>query len=381
MSRSDVSLIRLSEPRFPVVQEPWVHGLLYLGIGVVAAVALGHKFNAWEWAILGLVVAGAVYLASCWTQGSRLLLIAGAIAGASILSVGVEGGSVLQAIGHTVATSQSQILAMSILVVTACLCFLSGWLVNGERALLVGEKMVAASVVLGLSAMLVRWEESYRLGQHLGHIPISNLYEVFVLFVVIIGFIQIRVMTRPELRKAGGLMSMVSVAAVAFLTWYALERGAHEIQPLVPALDSYWMKLHVPANFIGYGAFCLAAMLGVARLLVDYKGPMRSLPSSDALDDGMYRLIAVGFVFFTIATILGALWAAEAWGGYWSWDPKETWALIVWLNYASWLHMRLVHGYRGVVTAWWAVIGLLVTLFAFLGVNMYLSGLHSYGGL
>ncbi len=88
----------------------------------------------------------------------------------------------------------------------------------------------------------------------------------------------------------------------------------------------------------------------------------------------MYKSIAVGFAFFTIATVLGALWAAEAWGGYWSWDPKETWALIVWLNYAAWLHMRLMKGLRGTVSAWWALVGLAVTTFAFLGVNMFLSG-------
>jgi cytochrome c-type biogenesis protein CcsB len=99
------------------------------------------------------------------------------------------------------------------------------------------------------------------------------------------------------------------------------------------------------------------------------------------LDDVMYKAISVGFAFFTVATILGALWAAEAWGGYWSWDPNETWALIVWLNYAAWLHMRLMSGLRGRAAAWWALIGLVVTTFAFLGVNMFLSGLHSYGKL
>ena len=85
----------------------------------------------------------------------------------------------------------------------------------------------------------------------------------------------------------------------------------------------------------------------------------------------MYKAIAVGFLFFTIATILGALWAADAWGRYWSWDPKETWAFIVWLNYAVWLHLRLVAGWRGRVLAWWAVIGLIITAFAFIGVNMF----------
>jgi len=202
----------------------------------------------------------------------------------------------------------------------------------------------------------------------------------------------------------------------------------------VPALKSWWMKLHVPANFIGYGTFALSAMVGFAYLVKEHgetrsikkliplfvlgavmcaepfmfgsrqlsvtwmlyfgigaivvgtilalRGPIsRKLPSLEILDDIMYRAIAVGFAFFTVATILGALWAADAWGSYWQWDPKETWALIVWLNYAAWLHMRLIKGLRGAMAAYWALAGLVITTFAFLGVNMFLSGLHSYGEL
>jgi cytochrome c-type biogenesis protein CcsB len=148
------------------------------------------------------------------------------------------------------------------------------------------------------------------------------------------------------------------------------------------------MKIHVPANFIGYGAFSIAAMIGVAYLLVVWRQRIhpesrwvKAMPELSLMDDLMYKTIALGFAFFTLATILGALWAAEAWGGYWSWDPKETWALIVWLNYAAWLHMRLTKGWNGKPMAWWAIVGLFVTLFAFLGVNMFLSGLHSYGTL
>src|SRR5690606_15696308 len=184
-----------------------------------------------------------------------------------------------------------------------------------------------------------------------------------------------------ETYQLGGFVLLVINAAVGFILWYIFDRQAHEIQPLVPALQSYWMKVHVPANFIGYGSFSLAAMVASAYLLVD-RGVLASrLPSLEVLDDVMYKAIAIGFAFFTIATILGAMWAAEAWGGYWSWDPKETWALIVWLNYAAWLHLRLVKGMRGPVLAWWAVIGLFITTFAFIGVNMFLSGLHSYGEL
>src|SRR6185369_14324535 len=134
----------------------------------------------------------------------------------------------------------------------------------------------------------------------------------------------------------------------------------------------------------GYGAFAFAAMVGSAYLVVHanrggFLAPR--LPPPEVLEELQYRAIAIGFAFFTVATILGALWAAEAWGSYWQWDPKETWALIVWLNYAAWLHMRLTKGLRGAALAWWAVVGLVVVTFAFLGVNMFLSGLHSYGKL
>ena len=111
------------------------------------------------------------------------------------------------------------------------------------------------------------------------------------------------------------------------------------------------------------------------------EAPAAAAPATRGQLDPIVLSLQIALVSATIATILGALWAAEAWGGYWSWDPKETWALIVWLNYAAWLHMRLMKGLRGVVAAWWAIVGLFVTTFAFLGVNMFLSGLHSYGTL
>jgi len=228
---------------------------------------------------------------------------------------------------------------------------------------------------------MVRWYESYLIAPDVGHIPISNLYEVFILFCLITASLYLYYEQQFKASQLGGFVLLIINAGVGFILWYTFDRNAHEIQPLVPALQSYWMKIHVPANFIGYGAFSMAAMVAAAYLLAQ-KGVMaKYLPGLDVLDDVIYKSIAVGFAFFTIATILGAMWAAEAWGGYWSWDPKETWALIVWLNYAAWLHLRMVKGLRGPVLAWWALVGLLVTMFAFLGVNMFLSGLHSYGTL
>ncbi len=201
------------------------------------------------------------------------------------------------------------------------------------------------------------------------------------MFCLITALLYLHYEQRFNTKQLGGFVLLVVNAAVGFILWYTFDRHANNIQPLVPALQSYWMKIHVPANFIGYGSFSLAAMVASAYLLASKNVLVSRLPSLEVLDDLMYKAIAVGFAFFTIATILGAMWAAEAWGGYWSWDPKETWALIVWLNYAAWLHLRMVKGLRGPVLAWWALIGLIVTTFAFLGVNMFLSGLHSYGTL
>ncbi len=280
-----------------------------------------------------------------------------------------------------VLASQSAVMWMCVLFFLATLLYWLGLLRRSATALIVASGLTWAAAAAALVALLVRWHESWLIGPDVGHIPVSNLYEVFILFCLITALLHLFYEARFQTRNLGAFVLLVICAAVGFIIWYSLDRQAHEIQPLIPALQSWWMKIHVPANFVGYGAFALAAMLAVAQLLVR-RGILASrLPSVEMLDEVMYRAIAVGFLFFTIATILGAMWAADAWGGYWSWDPKETWALIVWLNYAAWLHVRLVKGWRGEILAWWALVGLMVTLFAFVGVNMFLSGLHSYGKL
>ncbi len=278
-------------------------------------------------------------------------------------------------------SSQSAVMWMNVLLILATLIY---WLALFRKSAFTGKLatfLTWSAVVMGLTGLMVRWYESYLIAPDIGHIPLSNLYEVFILFCLITSMMYLYYEARYQTRQLGGLVMFVVSAAVVFILWYTFDRQANTIQPLVPALQSYWMKIHVPANFIGYGAFSLAAMVAAAYLLVDRGWGQKLLPAKALLDDLMYRSISVGFIFFTIATILGAMWAAEAWGSYWSWDAKETWALIVWLNYAAWLHLRLVKGLRGNLLAWWALIGLIVTSFAFLGVNMFLSGLHSYGTL
>ncbi len=330
-----------------------------------------------------------VVLGWAW-KAVRVLAIV--VAALSLLAVSLYGSSLQAAETNFflkfLFASQSAIMWMSALFVGATVAYFAALAARSEFTGKVASDMTWAAVAMGFTGLMVRWRESYLMGSDIGHIPVSNLYEVFILFCLLTALIYLYYEGRYRTRAMGGFVLLVISAAVAFLLWYAFSRDAHEIQPLVPALQSYWMKIHVPANFIGYGAFALAAMVGVAYLVrerADRVAPQgfiaTRLPDTEMLDDVMYKAIALGFAFFTVATILGALWAAEAWGGYWSWDPKETWALIVWLNYAAWLHMRLTKGWRGIPLAWWAVVGLFVTLFAFLGVNMFLSGLHSYGEL
>lgn len=348
----------------------------------VAVRQYGAAMDGYEHAILAGTALGLVALGWFWKSWQWFFPLAGGVA---LLGIASYQGDIAR--GQTafflryVLSSQSAIMWMCTFFFLATgVYWLSLWRRSAFLAQ-IGSGLTWAAAVMGLAGLFVRWEESYLLGADVGHIPVSNLYEVFVLFSLITALMYLYYENRFRNRQMGAFVLLVISAAVGFLLWYAFSRQAHEIQPLIPALQSWWMKIHVPANFIGYGAFAMSAMLGVAQILSARGILAGRLPRSELLDEVMYRAIAVGFLFFTIATILGAMWAADAWGGYWSWDPKETWALIVWLNYAAWLHVRLVKGWRGPILAWWAVIGLFVTAFAFLGVNMFLSGLHSYGSL
>lgn len=360
----------------------WIFAALLLAGALFALNRYGDYMDIYEKGILLASVPTFAGLGWYWKSMRTLILL---IAAFSLAGIYFYAGSLEMAQTRFflkyMLSSQSAILWMSTLFFLSTLFYWGGLIARSEFGGAVGSKLCWAAILLGFTGLMVRWYESYLLGPDIGHIPVSNLYEVFVLFCLITALFLVFYEQKYETRSFSAFVMLIISAAVGFLLWYMTSRDAHEIQPLVPALQSWWMKIHVPANFIGYGTFALAAMVGVAYLLKSNGKLVDRLPSLEVLDDIMYKAIAVGFAFFTIATILGALWAAEAWGGYWSWDPKETWALIVWLNYAAWLHMRLMKGLRGQVAAWWSVGGLLVTTFAFLGVNMFLSGLHSYGEL
>lgn len=414
----------------------WTDALFFLVLAAGAGFALTRFTGAMDY-YEKIILCGAVpfltWLGWLWRPMRRLMI---AVAMSSLFAIWLYQGDLARAeqvfFLKYLFSSQSAILWMCALFMIAMVCYWIGFI--SQTAAWLGTALTWGAVFAGVTGLLVRWREGHLLGPDLGHIPVSNLYEVFVLFAIITALFYLYYERRYATRALGGFVLLVVNSAVVFLLWYSFTRDAGQIQPLVPALKSWWMKLHVPANFIGYGTFSLAAMVGFAYLIKQH-GQTRSwarlvplfvlgvllcaepmvfrteglsatwmvyfgvgvvivgsillarariaaaLPSLEVLDDIMYRAIAIGFAFFTVATVLGALWAADAWGAYWQWDPKETWALIVWLNYAAWLHMRLIKGLRGTMAAYWSLVGLLITGFAFLGVNMFLSGLHSYGQL
>ena len=375
---------------FSIKEILWI--LFVLSGSFFAWLEVGNLMDFYE---IGILIASAISLILVGKFWNSLKMLSYWVAGLSILAIWEYANYSNKITANEesflliyLISSQAAIMWMSALFVLAMLTY---FIAIFSKSIYVGKVATVltwSGAMFGLVGMMVRWRESYIINFEYGHIPVSSLYEVFILFSVLTTLIYLYYEQKTKTKALGGFVMLIVSAAVAFLLWYTFDKQAHVIQPLVPALKSYWMKIHVPANFIGYGAFSIAAMVGLAYLItnkISQNNPnssfVKSMPSTEEMDDLMYKTISLGFGFFTIATVLGAMWAAEAWGGYWSWDPKETWALIVWLNYAAWLHIRMSKGWRGVPMAWWALIGLLVTTFAFLGVNMFLSGLHSYGEL
>jgi len=239
-----------------------------------------------------------------------------------------------------------------------------------------------AGVLIETAAISLRWLESYQMG--IGRAPLTNLYESLVFFAWTIAIVYLLIERKFKIKTAGAFVTPFPFIIMAYASL-----TPNEIQPLVPALQSNWLISHVVTCFIGYAAF--AVSFGVSFLyLFKVKAENRPgkkqgaflgyLPSSDVLDEVGYKTIAIGFPLLTIGIVTGAFWANVAWGTYWSWDPKETWSLIVWLIYAAYLHARITKGWRGNKAALLSIIGFSATLFCYLGVNLILSGLHSYGG-
>ena len=207
-----------------------------------------------------------------------------------------------------------------------------------------------------------------------GHPPVTNLFEYLTLFAwaIVVGFVLLW-------RKKGVELLTVFAAPVAFAMMVVASLFPARIeQQLIPALQSYWLWIHVSLAALGEAAFAVAFVSSVLDRVGRGRG-LRGGPDPGLLDEVTYRAIGVGFPLFTIGALFaGAVWAQRAWGTPWSWDPKETSSLVVWLVYAIYLHVRLVRGWRGAGPAVISVLGFALTIFTILG-SRILGGLHSYG--
>ncbi len=220
-------------------------------------------------------------------------------------------------------------------------------------------------------------------------VPWSNMYEFASVagLVGVLAFLGV-LWKAPAIRHLGGFV-LLPVVLVMFLAGTVLYSKA---SPLVPALQSYWLAIHVTLVSIAEGALMTSAVLTVLFLVKSSadRRPGASgrlanlasrLPPAATLDKVAYRIVAFAFPLYTVAIICGAIWAEAAWGRYWGWDPKETWAFIVWVVYACYLHARATAGWKGRAAAWVNLAGFFSITFNFLIVNIVVSGLHSYAGL
>jgi cytochrome c-type biogenesis protein CcsB len=249
----------------------------------------------------------------------------------------------------------------------------------GRRARLVGKAAVGLTAfgwVLHAAAAVTR-------GLAVDRVPWGNMYEfsmMVCLAAVSVWLYLLARQPRQPLRHLGGfvMLPIVIYLAVAAMVLYA------PAAPLVPALNSYWIKIHVVGAITAYGIFMVGFVtsgLYLWRARADRRGVESRLPSAAALDRVSYRVHAFGFPVWTFAVMAGAVWAEAAWGRYWGWDPKETWSFITWVVYAGYLHARATAGWRGSRAAWVAVGGFLSLIVTYYVVNLWVSGLHSYSGV
>jgi len=205
----------------------------------------------------------------------------------------------------------------------------------------------------------IRWQIA-------GRPPFSNMFESLILFSWTIAIFSFFIDLKYRIKNVSTLAVLLSFLALGYAS--LLDK---EIVPLLPALKSNWLTIHVLTCFIGYSALTVAFVSSV--ILLSKRKEEKNL---DVLS---YKMTAFGFLFLTLGIITGSVWANSAWGTYWSWDPKETWSLITWFIYAIYLHIRLRKRWKGKKAGWVSVLGFAAIIFTYFGVNYLLSGLHSYG--
>ena len=247
-----------------------------------------------------------------------------------------------------------------------------------------------------------------------GYFPLSNLYESLLFLTCMLLTIYLYIETKTNSKLIGSVLIPVTLLINGFAN-LTLSPEMQKSSPLVPALQSNWLMMHVSMMLLSYGTLIMGSLLSILFLVIsrfkeidlkivdnsslplynimlDYYEAKLVAPSTEiselgkikllqSIDNWSYRIIGLGFPFLTIGIISGGVWANEAWGSYWSWDPKETWALITWLVFATYLHARITKGWEGKKTAILGGLGFFVIWICYLGVNFLGKGLHSYGWL
>ncbi|HEV2890889.1 MAG TPA: c-type cytochrome biogenesis protein CcsB [Frankiaceae bacterium] len=243
---------------------------------------------------------------------------------------------------------------------------------------LAGRVAVVATVV----GLLLHVASAVTRGLAVDRVPWGNMYEFSSMVSLFAVVAWLGVIRRHPLRHLGGfvMLPVILYLGVAALVLYA------PAAPLVPALNSYWIKIHVVGAMASSGIFMVgfvAAALYLWRSWRDRRAPDKPsrLPSAATLDRVSYRVHAFGFPVWTFTVMAGAVWAEAAWGRYWGWDPKETWSFVTWVVYAGYLHARSTAGWRGRRAAWIAVAGFASLMVTYYVVNIWVSGLHSYAGV
>ena len=203
-------------------------------------------------------------------------------------------------------------------------------------------------------------------------LPLANQFEFATAFAWCIGLLAILLQRRTQEAWLGAL---TSAAAFLILSFAALQ--PRKVSELMPALRSAWFAFHIGSAVFSYSGFMIAACVSL-RYMMLCKKESTEPGQLEKLDYLSYRMIAFGFLMLTVTILTGCIWAEQAWSAFWTWDPKETWALITWLIYAAYLHLRLQRKWQGKRMAIYALVGIVCVLFTFIGVNILFTGLHSY---
>ena len=238
--------------------------------------------------------------------------------------------------------------------------------------------LTVLAVLLHLIATVLRGIDASRL-------PWANMYEFSLTGTLIIALVYLLTLIRVDIRFLGVFVVglILVLLGIATVNYYV------PVAPPPPALQSYWLVIHVLVAMTATGYFALGFLLTIGQLLSPSapgkpswpRRLMSALPTRDRLEQLAYRLNIVGFILWTFTLIAGAIWAERAWGRYWGWDTKEVWTFIIWVVYAGYIHARATRGWRGNRSAWLAIVGFTAVMFNFGIVNVFFTGLHSYSGL